>query len=129
MNKLTREKLAAELSTWWSLKASDEIDMVVDKAVEYGGNGSAIDLLDIGYALALAIGRQVDDEEATELGIYFYMVGKMARWKAAVTEGRRVSDDTLTDINIYCRMAQRTREVGGWPFGPKPATTVEVVKK
>lgn len=128
MNKLKREELATELSSWWSIKASDEIDMVVGKATEYGGDGSAIDLLDIGYALALAMGRQVDDEEATELGIYFYMVGKMARWKAAVTEGRRVSDDTILDIGIYCRMAQRNREVGGWPFGPKPSTA-EIVKK
>lgn len=126
MNKLKADQLATELSTWWSIKASDEIKMVVDKAVEYGGQGAAIDLLQIGYSIARVMGRQVDDEEATEIGIFFYLLGKVSRWEAAMAEGRRVSDDTLLDIGIYCRMAQRNREVGGWPFGSK--TSTEVVK-
>lgn len=112
-----KDDLATELGTWWTLAASAEIDMVVKKAVEYGGNGAAIDLIQIGQDLATVMGRKVTDEEATEIGIYFYLRGKLARWTAALVEGRRVSSDTLLDIGIYVRMAQRNREVGGWPFG------------
>lgn len=111
--------LAAELAAWWRATAEAEIDAVVAKATEYGGEGSAIDLLDIGYDLARVAGREVDDEEAMELGMYFYLRGKVSRWTAAIMEGRRVSDDTLHDIGVYVRMAQRSRQVGGWPTGPK----------
>ncbi|MEU1733337.1 hypothetical protein [Streptosporangium sp. NPDC020145] len=113
---MSKEALAEELAHWWSKMASEEIDMVVRKAVEYGGNGAALDLIQIGQNLALTAGRRVHNEEATELGIYFYIVGKVARWTAAIVEGRRVSDDTILDLGIYTRMAARNREVGGWPF-------------
>lgn len=104
-----------QLAGWWRAQAETEIEMVVAKAIEYGGAGASIDLIDIGRDLARIAGREVGDEEATELGIYFYLRGKLSRWTAAVMEGRRVSDDTLTDLGVYVRMAQRTREVGGWP--------------
>lgn len=129
MNNLKNEELATELASWWSIQASDEIDMVVAKAVEYGGGGAAIDLIQIGQDIAAVAGMgEVSDEEATELGIYFYLRGKLSRWTAALIEGRRVSSDTLLDIGVYVRMAQRNRQVGGWPFGSK-AVTAEVVKK
>lgn len=119
MNENT-EALAAELGNWWTKTAEAEIDMVVKKAVEYGGNGAAIDLIQIGQDLAaIAKLTPISDEEATELGIYFYLRGKVSRWTAALAEGRRVSNDTLLDIGIYVRMAQRNRQVGGWPFGNK----------
>jgi hypothetical protein len=104
-----------ELTQWWMKSAHDEIVPMAAKMVEYGGNGRAEDLLQIGHTLAATQNRKVDDEEATELGIYFYLVGKMARWTAAVVEGDRPSDDTLHDISIYTRMAQRARHSGGWP--------------
>lgn len=95
--------------------ARNEIQPMMAKMVEYGGNGRAEDLIQIGQTIALTAGRKVNDEEATELGIYFYLIGKMARWTAAVVEGSRPSDDTLHDISIYTRMAQRARYAGGWP--------------
>lgn len=120
MNRITRDELTTELSSWWAMQASDEIDMVVAKAVEYGGDGAAIDLIQIGQDIAAVVGRApVTDEEATELGIYFYLRGKMARWTAALVEGRRVSSDTILDMGVYTRMAQRNRQVGGWPFGKR----------
>lgn len=115
--EITKAEMTDELSNWWNKKASEEIDMVVSKAVEYGGHGAALDLIQIGQNLALTAGRRVHNEEATELGIYFYIVGKVARWTAALVEGRRVSDDTILDLGIYTRMAARNRDVGGWPFG------------
>lgn len=107
-----------ELTEWWQRAAQDEINRTVPKAVEYGGQGAAQDLIWIGREMADTLGREVSDTEATELGIYFYLLGKLARWKAAVQEGRPVSDDTLFDMGVYLRMAVRNRDVGGWPFPP-----------
>lgn len=112
-----------ELVVWWVHKALEESTTVAAKALEYGGGGNAIDLYEIGRQLVLTSEpkwRDMATDEPTnqqfaELGIYFYVVGKMARWQAAVMEGRAVSDDTLYDIGVYIRMAQRVRQVGGWP--------------
>ena len=104
-----------ELFQWWVTKAADEISPLLPKIIEYGGNGRAIDLINIGRDLAHTANRQVTDAEAAELGIYFYVVGKLGRWSAAVANGKAVSDDTLHDIAIYIKMVQRIREKGGWP--------------
>lgn len=100
-----------ELRGWWFDKAEAEINATVPKAIEYGST----DLIDIGHDLSRVIGRVVDDETAAEMGVYFYMLGKMSRWRSAMERGERVSDDTLLDIGIYVRMAQRIRYAGGWP--------------
>ena len=117
------------LREWWLDLASSEVEPLIAKAIEYGGEGRALDLIEIGRALVTAgvklpnqrIAPWPDDKKGmldadyAELGIYFYLQGKFARWTAAIAEGRPVSDDTLLDIGIYVRMAQRIREVGGWP--------------
>lgn len=100
-----------QLSEWWMQAAEDEIARTVPKAIEY----SATDLADIGKDLARAMGREVSDEEAAELGVFFYLRGKMSRWVGSVIAGQRISDDTLFDIGVYVRMAQRIRAVGSWP--------------
>lgn len=106
-----------ELGQWWHDQASKEIDPLMAKMEEYGGRGRAVDLIDIGTELARLMGRdQISEQEATEIGIYFYVRGKMSRWLAAISEGNTVSDDTLYDIGIYVRMAQRNRFAGGWPI-------------
>lgn len=108
------------LRGWWEQTAHDEVAQLTAKMTEYGGLSRATDLTAIGQdlvAAGVAMGHQGDDFEARlqELGIYFYVRGKFARWQAAIIEGRPVSDDTLLDIGIYVRMAQRLRAVGGWP--------------
>lgn len=103
--------LADELRLWWLDQAEGEIKRTVPKVVEYG----ATDLVDIGRDLARCMGRTVTDEEAAELGIFFYLRGKMSRWVDAVARGDRVSDDTLFDLGVYVRMTQRVRSHGGWP--------------
>ncbi len=113
-HKLNPHELELILTGWWMDKAAEEVKAVVPKAVEYG----ATDLRDMGRVIAETAGRQVTDEEATELGIYFYALGKMARWTDAIKRGERVSDDTLHDLGVYVRMAQRTRDAGGWPGLP-----------
>lgn len=110
------EAMKAALETWWLDKAHADVAKVAPKAVEY----SAVDLIEYGKTLALVMGlkHNISDEEATEIGIWGYLVGKVARWTGAIKEGRRVSDDTIHDIDIYAVMARRNRDVGGWPFGP-----------
>jgi hypothetical protein len=108
---LTPEDGEQELRSWWLNIASSEVEAVVPKAVEYG----ATDLRDIGRDLAAISGRTVTDEEAAELGVFFYARGKLSRWVDAVIRGDRVSDDTLHDLGVYVRMAQRIRSHGGWP--------------
>lgn len=103
--------MRAELTDWWIELAEQEADKVVPKAVEYG----ALDLIQIGQDLALAAGREVTDEEAAEMGVYFYLRGKLARWTDAIIRHDRPSDDTLHDIGVYVRMAQRIRVKGSWP--------------
>lgn len=113
------EAMEAALRDWWNDRSADEVRLVAPKAVEY----SAVDLIEYGRTLALVMGLNhgMTDEEATEIGIWGYMVGKVARWTGAIKEGRRVSDDTIFDIGIYTKMAQRNRDVGGWPFGKEEA--------
>jgi hypothetical protein len=110
---------ADEIETWWHELAEREIKATVPKALEYGSH----DLVVIGRELLhAAIQRDPDawkeyKDETTmaELGVFFYLLGKMARWTSAIREGKRVSDDTLFDIGIYVRMVQRIRETGQWP--------------
>lgn len=109
-----KQRLADDLQVWWADKAHDEAEKTVDKAIEYGSNS----MTDVGHAMARTAGRTITDEEATELGCYFYIVGKLGRWADAVVAGERVSDDTLFDIGVYVRMAQRARSNGGWPGTP-----------
>lgn len=122
----TPDKTSVEvLADWWAKKARHEAAMVCAKAVEYG----ATDLRDLGYQILEMAGRrnqlpEMDDEDgngydadgyATEVGIAFYAMGKLARIAAAVKEGRRPSYDSWLDLGVYARMAQRVHEHGGWP--------------
>jgi hypothetical protein len=112
---LNPNALEALLTEWWMGKAEEEVRRTVPKAVEY----SSTDLRDIGRDLAECMGRTVTDQEAMELGISFYIRGKLSRWTGALISGRQVSEDTLFDLGVYVRMAQRVRDTGGWPGLPK----------
>jgi len=111
-----------ELRTWWFTKASAEADQTVAKAIEYGSD----DLVEIGRQMATVLhleGPYSTDAELAELGVYFYIIGKLARWTSAIRRGDRPSDDTLLDIGVYVRMAQRIRDAGGWPGTDRLATS------
>lgn len=115
------QKLYNELEQWWLDQAHTEINAVIPKAIEYGGAGRSNDLIAIGRAMKDAgfpvpefADEQGESEFLAELGIYFYIVGKMGRWGSALRNGQFVSDDTVYDIGIYTRMVQRIRDVGGW---------------
>jgi hypothetical protein len=115
----------SELATWWRDLADTEIAEVAAKAIEYG----ATDLRDLGYQIlemterrnkALDGQRLEADAYATEIGIAFYAMGKLARIAAAIKEGRRPSLDSWHDLGVYARMAQRVHQVGAWPGIQKP---------
>jgi hypothetical protein len=109
--------VADDLRTWWVDDSARTIDNSLPKIIEYGAG----DLVEIGKRLAEISHRpNITDTDATELGIYFYLVGKLARWHQAVVEGRRVSDDTLFDIEFYTKMARRNRDAGEWPANITP---------
>ena len=111
----SNDLMVEQLRDWWLQQSEQEVVATAPKAVEYG----ATDLIWIGRTLGMLLGRdRINDEEATELGIFFYQIGKMGRWLGAIAENRRVSDDTIFDIGIYTKMVQRARDVGGWPFAP-----------
>lgn len=115
-------RLAETLQDWWLEQARQEVEAVAPKAVEYGST----DLAEIGRTMGLLFNRtNLSNEEATEIGIYFYVVGKIARWTSAIKEGRRVSADTIYDAKVYLTMQQRNRAVGGWPFNPADKTESE----
>lgn len=108
-----QDRLRTALTDWWETRSKAEMDACIPKAVEYGSTDLAV----IGRAQGRLMGRHnLNNEEATELGIFFYLIGKIARWEDALTHGRRVSDDTLHDIAVYTKMEQRNRAVGGWPY-------------
>lgn len=107
--------LETALRNWWEETSEAELVACVPKAVEYGSTDLAV----IGRTQGRLMGRtSLTHEEATELGIFFYLMGKIARWEDAIINGRRVSDDTLHDVAVYTKMMQRTRAVGGWPIAP-----------
>lgn len=111
--------LPGELLEWWMKTSHTDISNALGKIAEYGGDGPAVDLIETGRWLAQLSGREANDQDATELGIAFYLSSKVSRWKAAILAGRQPSDDTLFDICFYAMMARRNRAVGGWPIAPE----------
>lgn len=104
--------LIADLKEWWGQKSAEDAILIAQKYQEYGNHA----LLNTGYELASLMGRQnVSKAEAQELGIYFFMMGKMSRWKNAILNGERVSEDTVQDLTCYAMMARRVHEKDGWP--------------
>ena len=100
-----------DLVSWWAAVAADDVGPAAVKAKEYG----SFDLLIIGRTLreAMDIGPDVVSDE--EIGISFYLLGKISRAVSAIASGQRPSDDTWHDITVFSMMARRVRETGTWP--------------
>jgi hypothetical protein len=97
------------LVDWWLDETKSELDSVIPKAIEYG----SADLKVIGFALSQMIGEPKGVTH-DELGIAFYVLGKVARLVGGYADGRLPSDDTWHDIAIYTKMAQYARKHNGW---------------
>jgi len=98
------------LTEWWLGHASIEAEQTVAKMEEYGSG----DLVEVGRQMAKMCGRTVlSPVEAMELGIAFYVLGKVARVTSAIERGDRPSDDTWFDLSVYAKMVLAAR-AGAW---------------
>ena len=100
---------AQRVKNWWMGQAEEHADMVTPKMAEYGSR----DLVEIGREFSALAGEEnLSDEAAYEVGVMFYVRGKVARWSAAVGRGDQVSKDTLDDIVAYSMMVLHNRQEG-----------------
>jgi hypothetical protein len=105
------------MELWWTAINESEFGQTIAKCVEYGSEGG--DLVSIGRSMAEIAKAQpppgVSERQYwTELGIHFYLTGKVARAQEAFREGRMPSEDGILDSVVYSRMSRRTRQRGYW---------------
>ena len=86
-------------------------DMVIPKARTYG----TTELSQLGATLMNVAGRgSVPERDAMQYAVWFYSIGKMARWTAAAKRGEQPSRDTVLDILVYALMWLKVEETGEW---------------
>ena len=108
-DKVAKGKLSVE--EWWRLTSENDLQDALVKLGEYGSH----DLTEIGRAMAQVAGWEgLTDAELGELGVFFYLQGKVARMVEAFAERRWPSDDTWKDTGTYVTMARRIRDAGVW---------------
>lgn len=96
---------ADKLRLWWHDTAKAEVNGMLPKLREYGSD----DLRAIGQQIAALADTDVDDTAAYELGVLFYLIGKVQRAVSAAHAGRPASDDTWHDIVVYAKMVLAKR--------------------
>jgi len=101
----------SDLARWWRENAENALERTVPKLEEYGAH----DLTRIGHNMAQLMHWDCDDQEAAELGIWFYLEGKIARAFEAIARHELPSDDTIFDTKIYATMIERIRDNGELP--------------
>jgi hypothetical protein len=90
---------------WWIEYATNEVDGMLVKMAEYGAG----DLYAIGKTFAELAGIEATTQEHYEIGVLFYVVGKVQRLLSAVEHGNQASDDTWHDLAVYAKMVLATR--------------------
>lgn len=86
-------------------------DMVIPKARTYG----TTELSQLGATLMHVAGRgSVPERDSMQYAVWFYSIGKMARWTAAAKRGEQPSRDTVLDILVYALMWLKVEETGEW---------------
>lgn len=93
------------IAEWWADKAAAEAKAYAAKAAEYGH----ADLDIMGQTLQILLGDKGVGLDPQELGIAFYLLGKVSRMFGAYAQGKLPSDDTLHDTLVYTTMMQRRR--------------------
>lgn len=109
---MTNDQLARahHLANWWLAKSKAEIAAMVPKAIRYGSS----DLLLMGAAMQLLFPGLSDKVSGQELGVWFYVLGKVARLLGGYAQGELPDIDSWWDMKVYATMAQHIREFGGW---------------
>jgi hypothetical protein len=97
---------ADAIRRWWMERAAQDIDAMLPKLVEYGTG----DLYAIGAELNSLAGRLCSRQSDYEVGVLFYVLGKVHRALSAARRGTPASDDTWHDIAIYAKMVLAQRE-------------------
>lgn len=93
------------LADWWARVSEGDYDEYAEKAAEYG----SIDLDVIGHALRRLLPQDLPPGANKELGVLFYLLGKVARAISAYAAGGEPSDDTWHDIVVYGMMSRMFR--------------------
>lgn len=99
-----------KITTWWRTHSKQTGEDFIAKLEQYGAG----DLYGIGRAMAEMWEEDIDDDTAFELGVLFYVIGKIERLRSAYKNGQPGSDDTWHDIHVYAKMVLAHRE-GVWP--------------
>lgn len=100
------------LTEWWLGHAAMEVEQTVAKMEEYGSG----DLVEVGRQMAKMCDSDrtvLSPVDAMELGIAFYVLGKVARITSAIERGDRPSNDTWFDLSVYAKMVLAAR-AGAW---------------
>jgi len=99
------------LDLWWAEVSTEDLQATVPKMQEYG----ALDLVECGRAVAkMGDWDDLTDAQLIELGIAFYVKGKVERLMEAYRLHRMPSEDTWKDITVYSMMGRAARMRGGW---------------
>lgn len=96
----------ADLIEWWIDTSQDDANGYTKKAREYG----SYDLHMIGKVLIHAMVKPPEGVDPREVGVMFYLLGKIARVVSAYEAGKAPSDDTWHDIVVYAMMARLFRQ-------------------
>jgi hypothetical protein len=94
---------------WWTANAHHIAEATAKKCDEYGSN----DLYGIGHNVARIAGQDINDAAAFEIGVLFYVLGKIERAMSAAERGNTASDDTWLDLHVYAGMVLAHR-AGVW---------------
>jgi hypothetical protein len=106
-NTLSREEF---MQCWLTDHMQEVFGKTIPKAVEYGSH----DLRMMGEEMLEMFPQLKGVVSPEELGIAFYLRGKVARLFGAYIQGDRPSDDTWLDTEVYAQMAQYVRQNGRW---------------
>lgn len=103
---MIKESVKQRLKRWWIKRATVEVTRMVGKLDEYGVG----DIHAIGYHIAKLAGwNDITHAQAYELGVTFYIFGKIQRTMTAAENHRTASDDTWHDISVYATMVLANR--------------------
>lgn len=103
---------------WWIATAAEDAKATFPKSAEYGGTvrTGSVDLMLIGEILALLLDmRDATSAVKQELGVWFYLQGKIGRLVSDYQQHRPGKADTWFDSTVYTMMARRLQETGEWP--------------
>jgi len=98
-----------EFAEWWLEHADKSLAGMLPKVREYGST----DLQIVGEVMMKMMPQLEGKVHPAELGIAFYLLGKVGRIVGGYADGHAPSDDTWYDTGIYAMMAQRVRATGG----------------